>query len=285
MKNLKPIFIGVGITLILLSIVFFFVGTGTSKNAGISIETTPISTVFIDGVEVGKTPYIEERKAGEILVKLVPVAQAKIMSPFETKVTLNPKIETVIKRDFGETDELSQGEIISFEKAGGKETALAVVSLPDNSQIFIDGVQKGFAPLKTTSLIAGEHQLTVKAPGYFERTVTIQTYSGYKLTAVIKLAPSSQTPTPTPTPEEQPTQTLVEILDTPTGFLRVRLTPSASGELVGEATPGEKFRYLETDTVTGWFKIEFAQGKDGWVSNKYSKKIEGILPTPTSPTI
>lgn len=267
------------ITLIVIGLtvglVLFLLGLFQPKGAGLLIKTTPTATVFINGEQVGKTPYEAARDAGEVVVKLVPDASDKPLAPYETRVTLSPKIQTVISRDFGETEEASQGEIISFERIGGKEASLAVVSIPDSAEVFIDGRQIGFAPYKTSLFPAGDHQISLKAPNYSERTLTAQTISGYKLTVVVKLAPSGQAEaiSPTPTPSGIKV-TMVEILATPTGFLRVRATPSASAEELTQVKPGEKYRYLETDEATGWFKIEYAEGKEGWVSNQYTKKIE-----------
>lgn len=282
MRKLKPVLLGIGILLILTSIALFFSGQFEPKGAGIKVETNPSATVSINGEQVGKTPYEGTRKPGEIIVKLVPEGQTKLMAPFETKVTLNPKIQTVVRRDFGETDETSSGEIISFEKIGGKEASISIVSMPDSAQVFIDGSARAFAPYKTSSLVAGEHQLVVSAPGYLEKTFSVRTMPGYNLTAVVKLAPTGEavTPTPTPTPEAVKA-TVVEILSTPTGYLNVRATPSATGEFLFKAKPGEKYRYLDTDPVTGWFKIEYEEGKGGWISNKYGQKIEDYLLTPT----
>ena len=64
----------------------------------------------------------------------------------------------------------------------------------------------------------------------------------------MKLAPSGETPPETPK-EEAIKLTMVEILTTPTGFLRVRdRPPPPAREVLAELKPGEKYRYLETDT-------------------------------------
>ena len=73
---------------------------------------------------------------------------------------------------------------------------------------------------------------------------------------------------------EEPKQEEVEILSTPTGFLRVRSEPSTAGEEVAQVEPGDRFPYLDKDEDTGWFKIEYEDGEEGWVSNQYAKKVE-----------
>lgn len=62
----------------------------------------------------------------------------------------------------------------------------------------------------------------------------------------------------------------VEILQTGTGFLRVRSGPGKSYSEIGKATPGDKYKYLGEEGE--WFKIDF-NGQEGWVSKEFSKKI------------
>ena len=81
---------------------------------------------------------------------------------------------------------------------------------------------------------------------------------------------------------------MIEILSTPTGFLRVRAQPSTLSEEVGKVEPGQTFPLLEQDEKTGWFKIEFSEAGDGepaqagWISNQYAKKVEEGVETPTA---
>ncbi|MEJ2347824.1 MAG: PEGA domain-containing protein, partial [Patescibacteria group bacterium] len=244
--------------------------------AGLLIEGTPAANVFIDGEHVGRTPYDGTRNPGEVVIKLVPESFDSPLAPFETKVTLVSGIKTVIRREFGETDDDSSGEIISFEKMGGKETSLSIVSIPDAAQVSIDGSVRGFAPYKTSSITPGEHQIIVYAPGFFEKTFTVKAVEGYKLTTVVKLKPNGEeVPAEGEETPEEPKQEEVKILTTPTGFLRVRSEPSTAGEEVGQVTPGEKYPYLDTDEDTGWFKIEYEDGEEGWISNTYAKKVDG----------
>ncbi|OGM16807.1 hypothetical protein A2V61_03870 [Candidatus Woesebacteria bacterium RBG_19FT_COMBO_47_8] len=270
------------IVMLVVLAAFFLIGYLRPKSAGLLIQTNPSATVFIDGEEVGKTPYEGTRAPGEVVIKLVPISTDKPLVPYETRLTLSSKIQTTINRDLAETEEASAGETVSFERVGGAEAPLAIVAIPDSAQVSLDGQLRGFAPYKTTSFPAGDHEITVAAPAFLERSVKVRTIKGYKLTLVVKLAPSGQAPEPTPTFEEVQVS-MVEILATPTGFLRVRATPATGGEVVAEVKPGEKFRYLETDEATGWFKIEYQKGKEGWVSNQYAKKIEAQTNEETPP--
>ena len=285
-RKYRTIIVLVVLAGLVASAAFFAFKLFKPKNAGILIETNPAASVFINDEQVGRTPYRETLKPREITVKLIPESIDKPLAPYETKVSLASGIETVIKRDFGETDETSSGEIVSFERVGGKAVELAVVSIPDGAQVSVDGDRRGTVPYKTSSITPGEHQLVVSFPGYFERTLTVKAVRGYKLTVVVKLAPSGEVQGEEDTKEEEEVKIEeVEISSTPTGFLRVRSGPSTANEEVVQVKPGERYPLLETDEETGWFKIEYEEGKEGWISNQYAKKVgeeeEGATPTPT----
>lgn len=272
----KVIFAFVGI-LFVFGLTFFLVGYFKPKKAGILIETVPAALVYVDGVQVGRTPYEATRPPSEVVIKLIPESLDKPLVPYEIKVTLGAGIKTVIKREFGESDETSAGEVVSFEKVGAGETSLAVVSIPDSAQVSIDGQIKGFSPIKLTDINAGEHQIAVLAERFKERTLTVKAITGYKLTVVVKLALNPELPKEKPKNEqtkEPEKKYQVEILTTPNGFLRVRSEPTITADELVKVKSGEKFKFIEEDSKTGWFKIEYEAGKEGWVSNDYTKKVE-----------
>lgn len=272
----------------LIGLIFFVIGYFKPKVAGIFIETDPPANVFIDGEEVGRTPYEVNRSPGELVIKLIPDSFQAPLTPYETKVNLIAGVQTVIRRVFADSEEGSAGEIISFERIAKEETSLTVVSIPDSAQLEIDGRDKAFTPHKTSSILPGGHTLVLSSEGFQERIIEVKTHQGYKLTAIVKLAKSQgqeviETLSVTPTPSDIGKE-MVEILETSTGFLRVRREPSTLGEEIGRVEPGEKYPLIQTDEKTGWFEIEYEEGKEGWISNQYARKIEGgskLTPTPS----
>ncbi|MCL4382845.1 PEGA domain-containing protein [Patescibacteria group bacterium] len=292
MDKLKTVLIVLGLVVFIVLTSLFFMGYFKPKGAGILIETAPTADVYINGQQVGRTPFEMTRDPGEAIIKLIPESQVKTLSAFETKVNLVSGIQTVIRREFGETDEDSSGEIISFEKESAGETSLAVVSIPDAAQITIDGKIVGFAPYKTSSVLPGEHQIIITAPNYLEKTLTVNTIESYKLTLVIKLARDNKALEEAEKEKEEvtPPVTQVEILETPTGYLRVRAQPNTAAEEIAQVKPGEKYNFIEKDENTGWYKIEIpatAESKEkrqGWVSNQYSRIIEPESENSSSPS-
>ena len=274
-----------------------------SAPGALQISTTPRSTVYVDNTQAGVTPFFDEKiKAGEHTVKLVPESTGEALATWEGKVNLVPGILTVINRNFGANDSQSSGEILTLEKIGRKDkSTLAVISMPDQAVVKVNGEPKGFAPLTIEDLDPADYQITISSSGYEEKSVSAHTIGGYKLIVNVKLAqqmegiqeatasgettdsltptPSSKlTPTPTvkvtPTPKVTPSvkatppaKPYITVKDTPTGFLRVRSEPSTSATEAAQIKPGEMYPYLEEKS--GWLKIEYSANKSGWVSGVY----------------
>ncbi|MEK7521222.1 MAG: SH3 domain-containing protein [Patescibacteria group bacterium] len=243
-------------------------------------QTNVPANVFIDGVEVAQsTPYEEYRKPGEVTLRLVPISPEKPLALWEARVTLTQGITTVVRREFGGTEEDSQGEILSFEKIGGKKAELAVISNPDASQVQYDGDVRGFTPLPINNATVEDHVLTVSHPGYLTREIQgLKPEPGYRLTVIVQLAvdPEEKARKEKEASEsaalEEPSQTLIKILETGVGFLRVRSEPSKSGAEVTRVKPGEEFPFIEESKDGDWYKIEYEKGKTGWVSSEYGDK-------------
>lgn len=282
----------------------FFSQPGTGA---LQISTTPKATVAIDGTQVGVTPFFDDKiKVGEHTIKLTPEATTDNLSSWEGKVTLVSGILTVINRNFGPTESESSGEILTLEKISRKDkSTLAVISVPDQAVVKLNGEPKGFAPLTLEDLTPADYEITVSSNGYEEKTVSAHTVAGYKLIVNIKLAQQiegiqeatasgettgSLTPTPstkvTPTPKTTsttgatatPAKPYVTVKDTPTGFLRVRVEPSTSATEAAQIKPGEMYPYLNEEKLDSggnkWLKIEYVADKSGWVSGTYVTLVE-----------
>lgn len=275
----KKIKIAVFIFITIIAIVgitFFLIGLLKPKFAGILIDSDPISTVYIDGQKVGHTPYKATRKPGEIVIRIIPDIYQTAPAPYDTKIDLNAGVEAVVRRQFGPTDDTSAGEVISFEKTSANETSLAVVTIPDSVQLTVDNLQKYSTPQKLSGVSPGKHSFILSLDGYQDKKLDVNLYQGYKLTAIVKLAKkkieTASMPSPTPQPNSEPVE-LVEISQTQTGFLRVRSEPSTLGNEVGRVVPGRKYKLVEVDQDTGWYKIEYDEDSDGWISNQFARKV------------
>lgn len=275
--------------------IFFFLLSGSSflgfriyqtrqlEFSALQVTATPKSRVYFDNQFLGTTPFLEEElKPGEYLVKIVPEGD-KAPLAFEQKIKFTPFLLAAIDRTFRETDAQSEGSILTLEPISDKNSAdLLVISTPSEAKVSLDNELKGVTPLKLKNITASDHELTLNAPGFVEKRVRVSTgkTAGYQLTANVKLALSLgednvASPTPTLTSQAQPTPVppSVKIKQTPTGFLRVRFSPSLSATEVARVKPGETFPILEEATSSGWTKISLPDGNSGWVSNLYITKL------------
>lgn len=248
------------------------------QNGALQINSTPEANVFLDGKLMGKTPFKQDNQpAGEVSVKLIPDTDQNLVS-WEGKVKVNNGVLTSIERVLGPTQEQSSGQILTLEKTKAKEPSISVVSLPDGALVKLDGESKGFTPLTLEAISEGEHEIVVSKDGYQEKTLSFKAIPNYQVIVNVQLAQLiTATPTPTPssgtpssTSSGQFTGTKVLIKDTPTGWLRVRKEPSTSAEELTKVNPGEEYPLLEEKS--GWYKIEYSPGKEGWISASYAQK-------------
>ena len=274
MKTFKIVLVVLGTLAVVLVAVFFAIGYLKPKPSGLLVDTTPESSVYVNGNFAGKTPFNSANFAGQIDLKLVPDIADQNLVAYETKINLVPGIQTVVRREFGPSEDSSSGDVISFDKSG---TGIIVISSPDNAQVLVNGTQQGFTPYNISPVTPGSYQITVKADGFMERTMSIKTQPDYRLTVYAKLAKAPvAVPTASPTPQPV-SKTFVVVGNTPTGFLRMRTEPATNGEEIAELKTGSKYLYLETDAASGWYKIQYQDpapglpnGMVGWVSNQYS---------------
>lgn len=271
-----PIFLALGI--------FFTFALFLNQNGGkgaLQVTASPKSKVFLNGKLIGETPLCkcegqEMLDVGEYNIKVDP--QDPTYPAFEEKVTISKSILTVVDRTFGK-GVISEGSIISLSPIDDpKALQLLVISFPENAQVHVDSNASGATPLLLKDITESDHEVIIKKDGYREKTIRIKTVAGYKLTVVAYLGVSlggnvSPTPvaiSPTATPSADLASEKVTILQTPTGFLRVRTASSSAGAEVDRVNPGESYTMLEENDE--WYRISLPGGKDGWVSKQYTKK-------------
>jgi hypothetical protein len=241
----------------------------------LSIETNPNAEVFIDGENKGMTPYEEEIKAGNVLLRLVPEGNVST-PPYETTLTITPGVKTIVRRTLGSSVEDSSGIIVSFDKTNVKEAGLAIISEPDNANVLVD-TNLHSTPLKIDVIESGPHQIILNKFGYQELALEIQAELGHTVTLRADLAQVQDElvlgDIGPQTPEDKATVTIV---NTPTGFLRVRAETSIDSPEVGRLSEGDKPELLEESEDGRWYKIVLEGGQEGpavqagWISTLYA---------------
>lgn len=243
---------------------FFF-----KKNAGLEVNCQPAATIFLDGKHLGQTPFKEDNlQTGDYLLKLTPTIEG--LSVWEKTVSLNSGSTTVINCQLAVSEEQTSSTILTLESLNNKKLmVLAVISQPDGVMVKVDGVTRGFAPISSEDIKEGDHLVSLTLNGYQKKEIKAKTMPGRKLIINAQLAKEKvSAEEATPSAEPETTETYVVIKETPTGWLRVRWEPSLAATEAAKIQPGEKYSLL--DEQSGWYKIEFEEGQEGWIASQYA---------------
>ena len=290
-------------TILLLFFGVFFAGCEINpfaKKAGVQVTAHPDANVVVDGKPVGKTPYyIENAKPGVTTIQMTAIDSGQT---WETKVNLVGGTLTSVHREFGATPDKSHSYTLYFEKLNNKDiSSVNIISMPPNATVSVDGKPQGFTPL-SVDIPSGPHVFAFTSPGFQDKIVNAATQNGYRLNLNLSMATLDIVPTPLPTASPSasitPTTTTsntntttitplpkqssssasvekpyVEILDTPTGWLKVREEATINSREMAKVNPGDTFSYKESST-SGWFNIEYVSGKWGYISSQYAKLVK-----------
>lgn len=277
----------------------FFILEKQNKSGRLRILSTPATTVFIDNVAVGKTPYEEKANVGEYIIKLIPDGEGATTAVWQSKVKVFQNSMTYINQDLKETEVTSAGEILTITKMDKKSFIsqtgeVYVETEPNGVIVYLDNDEKGVSTLLLENVTRGDHEISVFMPGFIRRTQKINVEDGYRVNVHFKLAldPSNKTLDKTLEEKRQeaseaaelaatpvPLPTNILIGNTPTGFLRVRSEPTVSSSEIAQVRPGETYVLLEE--LNGWYKIKVNE-KEGWISAQYSTKQLSTSPASTA---
>lgn len=275
------------IPLVIFSFVLFFsyrfFFSNKNEKGALQVTASPQSKVYLNGKLLGETPLCKCEQqdmlsVGDYTVKLVP-KEGKY-SDFQEKIRIERSVLTVVDRKFGSDSNsvlgaASEGSIITLSPLKDKKgVELLVLTIPDKADVFLDNVPVGTSPLLLKNITISDHTLKLQKAGYKEKTVRIRTPMGYKLTANIYLGIDDiaieATPTASAAASPTPVKPMIVILQTPTGFLRVRSDSSVNASEVARVAPGQTYELITEKT--DWYEIKLDNGKTGWVSTQYTKK-------------
>jgi len=281
---MKRVFLFLAPLLIAITIFFgilFFLDRKSGKGA-LQITSVPQSKVYLNSKLLGTTPLCaceldQMLDIGDHAVKLVPLAGN--FRPFSEKITINKGTLTVVDRTFADNGE-SDGSIISLSSLNDKkDVEILVVSLPDKANVFLDSNPVGITPLLLRNVSESDHDLRVTLTGYKDKSIKIKTALGFKLNSLIFLGISNDSsneliasPSSALVPPIAVSKVL--ILNTPTGFLRVRESNSISSSEISQVKPAEEYELVTEQE--GWFEIKLTPPtggeKKGWISSSYAIK-------------
>lgn len=263
----------------LLALVLFlsiqFINNMRTVKGALQVTSSPTSKVYLDNKYLGQTPLCkcdagDMIKTGEYTIRLVPLDSS--LQEFQQKITISESVLTVVDRKFAK-DSLSEGYVISLMPLSDKKKiSLSVVSFPEGADLLLDNNAIGTTPMRYDNATESDHELKVRKNGYKEKTIRIRTPAGYKLIVNVYLSTDITPPSPVPSQISAPsdTQATADILNTPTGFLRVRDSASTAGNEIARVNPGEKYPLI--DEQQDWSEIKLNDGRLGWVSSQYVQK-------------
>ncbi|MDP2649791.1 MAG: PEGA domain-containing protein [bacterium] len=256
--------------------VLFFLDRKTGKGA-LQVTSVPKSKVYLENKLMGTTPFCacdlaQMLAVGDYSIKLVP--QDGNFNPFEGKITINKGTLTVVDRTFADNGS-SDGSIISLNPLSDKkEIEVLVVSMPDKANVFLDSNPVGITPLLLKQVSESDHDLRLTLDGYKDKSIKIKTALGFKLSTLVFLGVNVDlSASPVASSAATPPAIAVAkvlILNTPTGFLRVRESNSINSLEIAQVKPGESYELIEEKD--NWFKIKLSDSKIGWISAQYAIK-------------
>ncbi len=275
MKKFLFLLIPLILAVVVFSVITIILNRSSGKGA-LQVTSTPASKVYLNDKLIGTTPLCrcelpDMLESGNYTAKLIPTEGD--FKPFEEKISINKSTLTVVDRTF-DNSASSQGSVISLSPlTGKKEIEILVISFPDKGNVFLDNNLVGSSPLLLKNVTESDHDLKISRDGYKSKSVRIRTALGYKLTSLVylgikELTISSQSAQNVASSSAVPTVKKAVILNTPTGFLRVRDDFSLAGAEIGRVSPGETFDII--DEKNGWFKIKLKDGTQGWISADYA---------------
>jgi len=171
----------------------FFILNNQNAFGRISAVSSPVASVFIDNVAVGKTPFEQKYKVGEYMLKLIPEGTATDTASWQGKVKIYKNALTYINRELGSSDVTSAGEIFTTTKMEkpAKSSDLGEIYVetePQGAIVYLDNDEKGVSSLILSEVMKGDHELSVFMPKFLRRTQKVNVDAGYRVNAVFKLA-------------------------------------------------------------------------------------------------
>jgi len=283
MKGKLKLIAFLSVAFIIFVLIKLFFDIISKKEGRLQIYSRPGAAVFLDNAMKGNTPYTNSHKEGEYVLKVVPDGVATSAASWQKKISIYSGSLTYVDIQLESTDITSWADMYWLTKKEGffnKSTSLTIETEPSNALIYIDNDEKGVSPLTLENVSPGSHELSVFATGFSRRSKKINMSEGFQLHAFVKLAldPSQKTQYTIIEPDsiatsaasiKEPANT-VRILDTPTGWLRVREEPTLAGSESARINPGQRFEILEEQS--GWYKIKVDSEKIGWISSQYAQK-------------
>ena len=138
-------------------------------------------------------------------------------------------------------------------------------------QVVLDSSIKGNTPILLEDITFSDHEIKILKDGYKEKVVKVKAVEGKRMEVVVNLGIRTDLASESPVASTSATLTKkVKVLDTPTGFLRVRESPSLESSQSGTVNPGDLLDLISKEEE--WYQITLPDGNSGWISSEYAQE-------------
>ncbi len=246
-----------------------------ARKSAIEINSYPVAKVFLDGKEVGMTPY----KNRSLSPKEVEVKLVTNDNEWSKKIKLQNNISTVVDWEFGKDNQTSGGYVLYLEKTGDKNKAGIMINTnPGKSTVVIDNEVKGLSPIRISNIGEGDKHLTLSFPNHKAIDIFMKSVLEYQL-VVDAVLPEEMVVVKEEEKNEDiiseissPSTINIKIKQTETGWLRVREASSSAAKEITKVYPEESYPLVSEKK--DWYEIDLGDGKKGWISASYGEKSE-----------
>jgi hypothetical protein len=260
-----------------LFLMFILIFNRESGKGALQVTSSPQSQVYLDNKLIGKTPLClcdlpQLLKVGEYDIKLIPVQNG--FNVTSQKININKGALTVVDKTFDKRPSVSSGSLITlFPIDDENKSEILIISTPSGADVILDSIPKGTTPILLKDIPISDHEIKIIKDGYKEKIVKVKTVAGNKLEAIINLGIRTDLAVQNNTASTSANfSKKVIVLDTPTGFLRVRERDSLNSPEIGTVNPGDKLELISEKTE--WFEVRLPDSKVGWISANYAKMDE-----------
>ncbi len=171
--------------LVALGLFIYNLTRGKVGKAALSVDVVyDKAKVLLDGQDIGETPVYKE----SIMAKQMQIDVNGANGSYSTSIKPTAGTLAHIKRDLGVGGVFSSGMNLWFEKIGGTESSIQVIS-PDveSVSVVVDGVEMGKTPVKFSvkDLLSqsedGKYSIKLTKEGYEDQIADVKIKEGYEL--------------------------------------------------------------------------------------------------------
>ena len=243
----------------------------------LQVTSKPISQVFIDDEYVGNTPLSlielpDLLNVSEYSLKLVPTEKG--YKQWEQRINIYKNALTVVDKTFDKSVGSDSSSVITLVDINDKnKSEILVVTSPKGAQVILDSSIKGTTPILMEDITSSDHEIKIIKDGYREKAIKVKAVPGKRIEVVVNLGIRNDLTEQNLEASSSAALTQkIRILDTPTGFLRVRESSDLNSAQIGTVNPGDEFDLVSEEN--GWFQISLPDEVNGWVSDEYAEKFE-----------